>query len=298
MRARTKAERQRAAGALARRQLLGGAATMAILIVAYNMIPAAPVLDHELCPAGGPLTGHTILLIDKTDPHPYQQQEALRSWIAQLKDEIPSGERLSIRFITDDANSTASSIFARCNPGDGTGVSRIWANPDKIKKRWTESFDKPLMTALEKLLLSDQETSSSPILASIEHVMWDKGFGAHVPHRRLIILSDFLENVDHNQYRTLVSVPVFLKSDLGRRLKEKIWSNLRVDLGYLRNDNWHHRQGAEHIAFWRTLFENLGAKPVHVIPPFRLPAPAAQVKQEPGPRKSDPARSPRSSKSS
>lgn len=122
-------------------------------------------------------------------------------------------------------------------------------------------------------LLDNRETNASPILESVELVMWDKAFGAQVPRRRLILLSDFLQNVPgHSHYKALMLVGHFMRTELGRKLSEKVWRGVRVDLGYLRSEKSSGRQGAAHIAFWRSLFEDaLGAGPVHVIPPFMLP---------------------------
>jgi hypothetical protein len=40
--------------------------------------------------------------------------------------------------LLDPSITGGKSIFARCNPGDGVGLSEYTANPRLAKKRWME----------------------------------------------------------------------------------------------------------------------------------------------------------------
>jgi hypothetical protein len=242
----------------------------------YSLPPPTKLDAVTLCPIGVKLRAHTVILIDKTDFHTAMHRAAIKEWIGHLKDEIGRHEMLSVRMITDRPEDAGRPVFSRCNPGDGRDLKRWRANPKKAKDLWEKSFEAPLEQALMSLL-RDAEFKTSPILEALAVVAWNTTFGPDIGARRLVIASDLMQNQpDHNHYRVVPPVAAFLKTDLGRQLRSRVWTKVRIDLVYFRNATVHARQGGGHILFWQELFRKLGADDVRVIPPFAIgPKPVA-----------------------
>jgi hypothetical protein len=272
MRSRTRAEKRRLAMWRSVSILtviilvIGG---MALVISTQTSARVDPL---TLCPQGVPLRSHTLLAADITDLPTHQHRAAFARWVDHLKDGVARYEMLSIRAIADKGDVAATNVFSRCNPGDGRDTSFLWGDPDEIKAQWESSFKTPLLDALNKQLLGRPPTERSAILEALDLIMWDDSFGAQIPARRLIIISDLLQNMPgHNHYKHIPTADEFLATPLGQSLKAKVWTNLKVDIVYLPNAQIPLRQGTKHLKFWRDLFTKLGVAEVRVLPPFALP---------------------------
>jgi hypothetical protein len=261
---RQRRERQRAIAAIA------GVAILAIGlgVVAWAARPE-PLDPVTLCVKGRPVSAHTTVLVDKTDfPSPAHVAALVRG-ISRLKSEIGRNELLSIRVVGAKGDTAAKPIFLRCNPGDGSDVSRWWGNPGQAQAQWEASFGMPLAKVLEDQLLADQQTKWSAIFEAIDTTLWDDSFGAQVLRRRIVIVSDLMQNMPgHRHYERVPRVDEFLASPIGKRLKTKVWAGLNVDLTYLPDVRAPHLQGDKHIKFWLEVFRRLGVGSVRVLPPF------------------------------
>lgn len=228
----------------------------------YSSLPKAAQLDPEsLCPVDQAPAGHSLLLVDRTDPYTPDQRRRLRQTIMELARAIQVHERLSIRLITGDPEQAARPVFNLCNPGDGRLVDPLTGNPARAQKLWQDSFGAPLEAILDSLM-EGASAPRSPILEAVEVALWSHDFSSDLPRRRLILFSDLLQNVPgHSHYKALLSSEAFLATPAGQRLQGHAWHNLTVDLIYLRNPQAAHRQGAVHLAFWHGLFQHLGAPP-------------------------------------
>ena len=105
----------------------------------YFSAPARPVLDPQtLCPVKGP-QGITVVLVDTSDDLP---ETTRREVLGQLDDMItmlPPFYRLDIR-VLDIAGVRSRSLFSKCNPGDGAGLSEWTDNPRIARLRWIDGF--------------------------------------------------------------------------------------------------------------------------------------------------------------
>ena len=72
----------------------------------------------------------------------------------------------------------------------------------------------------------------------------------------------------HSHYERVPRVADFLASELGRRLKTKVWTGVKIDLVYLPDVRAPHLQGDKHIKFWVDVLNRLGAARLRVLPPF------------------------------
>src|ERR1700733_6044422 len=162
---------------------LGGVLLLLLAIVSgaalawfYFSAPTRPVLDAQsLCPVNGP-QGVTVVLVDTSDD---LRETTRRELLGQLDDMIttlPPFYRLDIR-VLDIAGVRSRSLFSKCNPGDGAGLSEWTDNPRIGRLRWIEDFRKPAAEAV-KNSISSAKANSSPIMAAIQDIAIDQFSGA------------------------------------------------------------------------------------------------------------------------
>jgi hypothetical protein len=245
--------------------LMVGGVVVGIVIVVINLPPPLQVDEETLCPREHKTAGHTLVLVDWTDAYSEQQRRALRDIILTLRDDVQLHEQLSIHLITGNAEDAGAPRFTRCKPVELKNLNPLIHTWKRFHKRWLESFGEPLDKELVKLLQGGT-APQSPILESIEVIMWAHNFQGNLPSRRLVIVSDLLQNVPGHSHLT-GSPPdpcAFLETPLGQRLKARNWDNIVVDIRYWPNSQWRSRQTPDHQRFWTQLFHLLGATQVFV----------------------------------
>jgi hypothetical protein len=168
-------------------------AALGALAVFYFSVTPKPKLDAaSLCPVDGPY-GITVVLVDTSDDLPEPTQ---REVLGQLEDqisELPDYHKLDIR-VLDIAGGRSRSLFSKCNPGDGTGLSEWTENPRLARMRWLENFRQPAKVAV-KNSLSSAKAKSSPIMGAIQDIAIDQfsSAAAQKVEKKLIVISDMLE---------------------------------------------------------------------------------------------------------
>jgi hypothetical protein len=167
----------------------------------YFSTPARPVLDAQtLCPVNGP-QGITVVLVDTSDDLP---ETTRREVLGQLDDMItmlPPFYRLDIR-VLDIAGVRSRSLFSKCNPGDGAGLSEWTDNPRLARLRWIENFRKPAAEAV-KTSIAAAKAASSPIMAAIQDIAIDQFSSAASQNAKktVLVISDMIEFTrDYSQY--------------------------------------------------------------------------------------------------
>ncbi|MEL6692131.1 MAG: hypothetical protein AAFQ12_03750, partial [Pseudomonadota bacterium] len=81
------------------------------------------------------------------------------------------------------------------NPGRGDQVNALFRNPERIEERFNEKFDRPLQTVLEDLVVP-KEAPNSPVLEAMARLGQTEAFSDRAPERRIVIISDMLQNSD------------------------------------------------------------------------------------------------------
>jgi hypothetical protein len=172
------------------------------LAYVYVATPRKPKLDPaSLCPTDGP-AGITVVLVDTSDDLPETTKRDAAVVLDDLVSSLPAYYKLDIRVI-DILGYRSRSLFSKCNPGDGVGLSEWTDNPRIARLRWIESFKKPASDAIQNSLAS-AKASSSPIMAAIQDIAIDQFSSAQVSaiKKRLIIISDMIEHTPlYSQYR-------------------------------------------------------------------------------------------------
>jgi len=252
---RTPRRRSRAPGEL-RRHLLG--ATLALLALgilsvgAYFYVTAArpPALDRaSLCPVDGP-GSVTVVLLDSTDDIPDIAKREVRTLLVDMAETLPTYGLLEIRLL-DPNVAGGRSIFAKCNPGDGSGLSEYTANPQLAKKRWMDGFRAPLDDALEAGF-RPLPGRTSPIMETIQRIAVDRftGRAAEGIPKSLILISDMLEHeADYSQYSGDLTFARYKASRAYRKLRTDLYG-AQVTIYYIQRQSAKPINSADHIRFW------------------------------------------------
>jgi hypothetical protein len=262
---RSTRQRSRSGGGWA---ILGGitlicAALMGFGALAYFYVtaPQKPKLDQaSLCPVTGP-QGVTVVLVDTTDDLAKTTQREALGILDDLIASLPVYHKLDIR-VLDVAGSRSLSLFAKCNPGDGAGLSEWTANPVIARKRWIEGFEKPALAAVKHSLAS-AKANSSPIMAAIQDIALDQFSAASVQGipKSLIVISDMLEfTPDYSQYPKAgdLSYERYRRSPAYRKFQTNL-HGARVTINYVWRTLPAKFNTRDQMEFWkRWIDDNLG----------------------------------------
>jgi hypothetical protein len=167
----------------------------------YFTAPARPVLDPQsLCPVDGPL-GITVVLVDTSDDLPDTTRREVLGELDDLITTLPPYHKLDIR-VLDIAAVRSRSLFSKCNPGDGAGLSEWTDNPRIARLRWIDDFRKPAADAVKSSVASAKATSS-PIMAAVQDIAIEQ-FSSNASQnvrKTLYVISDMIEYTrDYSQY--------------------------------------------------------------------------------------------------
>ena len=155
---------------------------------------------NSLCPLSGP-DGVIVILVDTSDDLPPSTKQEARTIVDDIITKLPPFYRLDIR-VLDIAGQKSTSLFSKCNPGDGNGLSDWTNNPRLAKLKWLEGFQKPAADAINSSFTS-QKAQSSPIMGAIQDIAIGRFSGSAVEsaEKQLVIISDMLEfSRDYSQY--------------------------------------------------------------------------------------------------
>jgi hypothetical protein len=246
---------------------LGGIFLLVLAIVAggvfayfYFSTPARPTLDAQtLCPVTGP-QGITVVLVDTSDDLPETTRREVLRMLEDMIASLPPFYKLDIR-VLDITGVRSRSLFSKCNPGDGAGLSEWTDNPRIARMRWVENFRKPAADAVKSSIAS-AKANSSPIMAAIQDIAIDQFSSAASQNAKktLFVISDMIEYTrDYSQYPRAgdLSFPRYKQSPA--------YLKFRTDLhGAAVNIFYVNRQpkgqplidGVAHMKFWREWIED------------------------------------------
>jgi hypothetical protein len=167
----------------------------------YFSAPARPILDAQsFCPIDGP-RGITVVLVDTSDDLPDTTRKEVLGMLEDMIATLPPFYKLDIR-VLDITGVRSRSLFSKCNPGDGAGLSEWTDNPRIARLRWIENFRKPAADAVKNSIAS-AKANSSPIMAAIQDIALDQFSSAagKTAKKTLYVISDMIEFTrDYSQY--------------------------------------------------------------------------------------------------
>lgn len=233
--------------------VLGG-----ILLLSREQKAEQAGLDTEtFCPKEGPAAIHAVL-IDRTDGLGPIQAEALHRRIVMWARQVPKQGLFEIYEVSAEGV-LLKPVVALCNPGDGSDLSMLTANPEMAKKRYKEKFEKPVRDMLAAMR-TDTEADRSPIFEAVQSIaVTNFGPDTSARDRKLIIVSDFLQYVpEFSLYRGIPDYEIFRRSAYGVSSMADL-SGVEVELHLLHRKSERSRQSEDLVEFWIRWLEDQGA---------------------------------------
>lgn len=174
-----------------------------LVLILFLVNPPAP-LDLYGCPSTGPLENR-IFVIDRTGEIPESAKRSIRTNIEAIVRKAPVGTRFSVFEIDSKyMRGLSSVIFSRCKLRDGSQASPYNENPELIHRKYVKDFHKPLMDALDQVLIGSGQ-DRSPIMEALVDVTSVEAFQIPAP-MTLYLFSDMLQNTNiYSQYGTFRS---------------------------------------------------------------------------------------------
>jgi hypothetical protein len=216
----------------------------------YATAARPPPLDRSsLCPVDGPRSV-TVVLLDSTDDIPEIAKRELKTVLVDMAETLPTYGLLEIRLL-DPKVAGGKSIFARCNPGDGSGLSEYTANPLLAKKRWMDGFRQPLDEALQTGF-RPLPGKTSPIMETVQRIAVERFTGRAVEGipKALVLISDMLEHEpDYSQYAGDLSYRRYKASRAYQKFRTDLYG-ADVMIYYIQRLSGKPINSVDHIQFW------------------------------------------------
>jgi hypothetical protein len=227
-------------------------ALSALAAGAYVYVTAArpPVFDRaSLCPVDG-ARSLTVVLLDSTDEIPAIGKREIRSVLLDMAETVPVWGLLELRLL-DPKTPGGRQIFAKCNPGDGSGLSEYTANPALAKKRWMEGFRRPLEESLDAGV-RPMPGKTSPIMETVQRIAVERftGRAAENVPKSLVLISDMLEHEpDYSHYAGDLSYGRFKASRAYKKVQTDL-HDAEVLIYYIQRRTAKPINSVDHIRFW------------------------------------------------
>jgi hypothetical protein len=234
----------------------------------YFSTPAPPTLDAQtLCPVAGP-QGITVVLVDTSDDLPETTRREVLVVLEDMIANLPPFYKLDIR-VLDIAGVKSRSLFSKCNPGDGAGLSEWTANPQIARMRWKDNFRKPAAEAVKNSMAS-AKANSSPIMAAIQDIAIDQFSSAAAQNAKktLVVISDMIEYTkDYSQYPRAgdLSFERYKQSPAYQRFSTNL-HGASVQIRYVTRQTKGQSalDDSQHAKFWGVWMKDNGASTVDV----------------------------------
>ena len=155
-------------------------------------------------------------------------------------------------------------LFSKCLPRPPEQTNPLFENARMVQQQWNEAFADALDRALRSAG-SSGPARASPILAGVRAVAADPDFGAEIPRRRLVLVSDLLEH-DPEGFSLYVSDATYAAWRAASPSGPPDLS--QVDLRIVPIDRPDHaeRQAAALETFWPAFFDAADAQSVSIDP--------------------------------
>jgi hypothetical protein len=150
-------------------------------------------------------------------------------------------------------------IVSVCNPGDGSDLSQIDANPKMWQKRYREKFQRPIDDMIDGMRF-DTKADQSPIFEAIQAIAVENfGPDSTAAEHKLIVVTDLLQYVPKfNLYRGVPDIVAFRKTAYGMSVSSNL-SDVVVEVDLLHRMSEEGRQTDALGAFWLQWFRSQGA---------------------------------------
>lgn len=192
--------------------------TLAGFFAAPKLLAGPPRDAETLCLKTGPV-GHTLILVDKSDPWSTVQAERLKRLVKQLGETLPADRLMSVFVFNDAFEPNFPPLLTLCNPG--RTASELIGNPRRDYVKWVEKFGRPLDEALT-VLAQPAKGNLSPVAEAIGDVLSRRENRVASGERSLVLVSDMLQNSGQFSF---FGTPAARDPERLRRLVGKVWQD-------------------------------------------------------------------------
>ena len=212
----------------------------------------APTVRNKLtlCPATPP-KDIIVAVLDTTDGLPQPARVEALTLLTDLIEASPENALFELR-VVDPTQKAGRAVLTLCNPGDGSGLSELNANPKQARQIWRDKFRTPIIRELEGSLHA-APSKSSPLLATFQGIALERFTGAKRADasKRLVIVSDMIEHDPgvYSQYPPAdLSYAHFKASPYYRKVRTDL-HGAKVDILYI-DRGLRGLDTGKHIQFW------------------------------------------------
>jgi hypothetical protein len=176
------------------------------------------------CEAGN-LALHETVIGDRSDPWGASDRAILRSAIAKLGENFPTGGRLTLIAFDGGADMVPEPLFDKCRPLQGRDVNAIFTTPDKVEKVFAVSFAVPLAKTVDELTRLSN-ASGAPNTNLVQFIATTAALSSRWPaeRRRIRIFSDMAE---HTPLGSLIGKKAFDPASFTAYFKERMGDRLK-----------------------------------------------------------------------
>jgi hypothetical protein len=238
-------------------------AALGAFAVAGVLLRPPPTDPETLCRTDAPIAAHTIVVIDSTDRLEPRHRRKLRAVADQERARLAQYERLTLMRLNARRPQEPTILFSKCLPRPPDETNPLFENPRLAQERWDTAF----ASALSSALRSAQQGGAgraSPILAGLRAVAADPDFGAEIPRRRLVLMSDLLEH-DPGGFSLYAEDATYALWRAGDPTGPADFANIDVRIAPLDRPDHAARQ-ATALQFWNAYVDEADAKSVSIDP--------------------------------
>lgn len=240
--------------------------TLFVFFVGYKFFEKKSELveiDSNLCRLDKKFPRITAILLDATDGLNESQLENVENRVERILNSALEDEQFMVYFLNDDPD-TFKPALTVCRPDDGEDANPLYEAPKKIKIAYKEQFFNPIMGVVGNLgpALAAQ---SSPVMEMLKFVGIRTMDQNDAPEKRLIIVSDMVENtLNYSQYKTPAKPFASLKkSPYFRQVRPRL-QGVDVKIFYIERRDLNHIQKFDSHTrdFWAPFLRNSGVESV------------------------------------
>ena len=229
--------------------------------VEYDKVTACPMVNGVVKPAK-----QTVVVIDETDVLSPHQRDYLKVHLSNfVKDEMVSGELLSVYILDSEITKKRKPIFEMCKMRDGSDANDWTENQKLMARRFKKQFQGPLMSRLDATLARSTSSESSPIFETLQTIAVNAFDKYNIDgERRMLVFSDMLHHTpEYSMFTVKRSFETFKKSDYYAQIKTFL-PDTAVRLYVLNTYPKYQKQ--ELMDFWKSYFKSASAYVEQVSP--------------------------------
>lgn len=145
------------------------------------------------CRLDGVVPAHTVFLLDQSDPFNDNDLAWLNTLVREESRSLRQYDRFSVFSVNRGDEEQPSEIFSRCSPGAPNRFTFLYRNERQTEKYWKEKFELDLEDRI-RTELTDRIADISPLIEYFEAILRRPDFSPGVEHRRLVVISDMIQN--------------------------------------------------------------------------------------------------------